>query len=169
MDAAHRGVLEKLSEGSRFNTVHPIARALIAEGYAREEWGRLTITEAGRLALRPRRSIHVISEHVTDLNFGCQLSGDPMSNPQATAPANGDAEPFELLPPLPQEAELEAPMPLPAPPEPAARPQEAALLEPTDDRKQLALRAAGVASGKTGVWVDEQWVMEFITALDAAG
>jgi hypothetical protein len=31
------------------------------------------------------------------------------------------------------------------------------------------LRAAGVASGKTGVWVDEQWVMEFITALDAAG
>ena len=163
MDAAHRVVLEKLSEGSRFNTVHPIARALIAEGYAREEWGRLTITEAGRLALKPRRSIHVISEHVTDLNFGCQLSGDPMSNPQVVQ------EPFELLPPLPQEllpqtaalTELEAPMPLPAPPEPAA------LLPPTSDRRELALRAAGVASGRTGVWVDERWVMEFITALDA--
>ena len=151
MDVVHRIVLQKLADGGRFNVLHSTARSLIAEGLAREEWGALTITEAGRIALsRPYKNYHVISEHVTDLNFGCQLSDDPMSNPQA--------EPFELLPPLPQEAELEAPMPLPAPPEPA--------LPPTSDRRELALRAAGVASGKTGVWVDEKWVMEFITALD---
>ncbi|RPI43067.1 MAG: hypothetical protein EHM67_05735 [Hyphomicrobiaceae bacterium] len=143
MDATHLVLLQKLSEGGRFNVLHSTARSLIAEGLAREEFGRLVITETGRLALRARRSLYVIDDHVGDLNFACHLSGDPMSNPQA--------EPFELLP--------EAPMPLPAPPEP--------LLEPTDDRKQLALRAAGVASGKTGVWVDEQWLMEFITALDA--
>lgn len=161
MSEHHFKALSALADGARYNILHSIARELIRLGLAREEFGRLTITEAGRLAISPRHGIHVISEHVTDLNFGCQLSGDPMSNPQA--------EPFELLPPLPQEAEaprpqevaLEAPMPLPAPPEPA-RP-------PTSDRRELALRAAGVASGKTGVWVDEKWVVEFITALDAAG
>ncbi len=162
MDAAHLVLLQKLSDGGRFNVLHSTARQLIGMGLAREEFGRLTITEAGRLALRPRHNFHVISEHVGNLtDHACILSDDPMSNPQATAPANGDAEPFELVPPLPQEAGLEAPMPLPAPPEPP--------LPPATGRVQQALRAAGVASGKTGVWVDEQWVMEFITALDAAG
>jgi hypothetical protein len=157
MDATHLVLLQKLSDGGRFNVLHSTARALIAEGLAREEFGRLTITEAGRLAINPRKSIHVISEHITDLNFGCHLSDDPMSNPQR--------EPFELLPeapplpqePRPQEAALTELMPLPAPPEPLA---------PTSDRRELALRAAGVASGKTGVWVDEKWVVAFIEAFD---
>jgi hypothetical protein len=137
MDVVHHIVLQKLAEGGRFNVLHSTARQLIAQGLAREEWGKLVITEAGRIALRPRSSFTVVSEHVTDLNFGCQLSDDPMSNPQA--------EPFELL----EEA----------PPEP---------LPPPTDRMQQALRAAGVASGKTGVWVDDKWVAAFIAELDGA-
>ena len=33
------------------------------------------------------------------------------------------------------------------------------------DELQRALRAAGVASGVTGVWVDEKWVKAFVDAM----
>jgi hypothetical protein len=46
-------------------------------------------------------------------------------------------------------------------PEPPPQP-----LPIAESRRYEMLRAAGVASGKTGMWVDERWVEEFIRALD---
>ena len=36
-----------------------------------------------------------------------------------------------------------------------------------NDRMQEMLRAAGVASGMTGIWPEERWVEEFVKALDS--
>ncbi|RPH73902.1 hypothetical protein EHM76_04645 [bacterium] len=38
-----------------------------------------------------------------------------------------------------------------------------------ENRMQEMLRAAGVASGKTGVWVEAAWLSEFVRALDEGG
>jgi len=146
----HLAALDGLDRGVTFNTTHTIARELIALGLASSDWGRLAITEAGRIALRrPARSYTIINEHVAAISVEPvqDLADlDPMAAPHR---ARLSDEAIEVL----KETLVEAP---PAP------------LPPATDRVQRALRAAGVASGKTGIWVEDKWVHAFIDAFDDA-
>jgi len=134
--------LGAIDRGARYNTIHTTARELMGLGLACEDWGRLGITEAGRIFLRRGKfNIAIDDDNISDLsahNTSVQIKRDPMA-----APHRVHDEPLELLP----EAE---PTPLPV----------------AETRMQEMLRAAGVASGKTGVWVDAKWLEEFARALD---
>jgi len=148
--AEHLAALDGLDRGVTFNTTHTIARELIEMGYAVSDWGRLAITEAGRIALRrPARSYTIINEHVADMSaepVQDLADLDPMAAPHR---AKLSDEAIEVL----KETLVEAP---------------SAPLPPATDRVQRALRAAGVASGKTGIWVEDKWVHAFIDAFDDA-
>jgi hypothetical protein len=130
-----RLVLDQLDHGAYFNVLHTEARELIAAGLAREDFGYLAITEAGRRAIRqPTAHTHrIISEHVADLGNATYV-GDPMANPQ---------ERYVL---------------------PDIAPEEPRELPPAKDELERALRAAGEASGKTGVWPETEWVHAFVGA-----
>jgi hypothetical protein len=142
--------LSGIEHGARYNTVHSIARELMAAGYASDDWGNLGITEAGRCYLRRGQFKIAISgdEHVSDISVQRVVRRDvdddidPMSAPHRV---NKPAAPLELVPEAPPE-----PLPI------------------AQTRMQEMLRAAGVASGITGVWVEDRWVEEFIRALDGA-
>ena len=146
--AEHLAALDGLDRGVTFNTTHTIARELIALGLASSDWGRLAITEAGRIALRrPARSYTIINEHVADMSaepVQDLADLDPFAAPHR---ARLSDEAIEVL----KETLVEAP---------------SAPLPPATDRVQRALRAAGVASGKTGIWVEDKWVHAFIDAFD---
>ena len=141
--------LDALEHGATFNTSHTVARELIAEGLAQDDWGRLTISESGRVYLRSRRA--AVRQFVRGPEEAADLSLhrviDPMSNPQATPPQVVTPAQLEVL------AALEV-----AP---------TGMLPPAGKWRDRALRAAGTASGKTDVWPDTMWVMEFINALES--
>lgn len=151
--------LDRLEHGARFNTMHTTARELIDAGLAQEDWGALALTEAGRIYLRRGViGIHINNEQVSDMG-GHSIPIrriDPMMSPQHVQRERrvhvlrneadedvGSAKPLKLI----EEAPVQ---PLPV----------------AETRKQEMLRAAGVASGKTGVWVEEAWVLAFVEALD---
>jgi len=138
LTAQQRSILRGLDQGAYFNAVHSAARELIEMGLAREDWGRLAITEAGVESIR--RPHHTLSEHVADLSAGI----DPMSNPMSTPAPQLTAEELKRL------VELQVDV------------------RATDvsEWRQRALKAAGVASGKTGEWPTPAWVEEFINAFD---
>jgi hypothetical protein len=162
--------LSGLEHGAHYNTLHSIARELIEAGYAHEDWGNLSMTEAGRIYLRKGRfNIRITGdEHVSDMSVThMRIPDGPIDRTPSkvwknhavkdlTQPHRGRGEwdpqpdtspaarkPIELIEEAPSE-------PLPA----------------ATDRMQEMLRAAGVASGITGVWPDERWVLEFVKALD---
>lgn len=146
LTADHLAALEGLDRGLAFNTTHTIARELIAAGLAFSDWGRLAITEAGRIAARrPQRPFRIIEEHVSDLSDELVINQtvDPMTAPHL---AHSSASKLERSAIVLVEEE-------PLPP-----------LPPADDDVQRAMRAAGVASGVTGVWPETEWVHAFIDA-----
>jgi hypothetical protein len=166
--------LAQLESGARFNTMHSVARELIEAGYASNDWGYLGLTEAGRIYLRRgARRIHINSD-----DQSCDLSVHQMQVPKAPidrtplpywknhaavdrdgAVVDDDpmASPQHINKGLQAKlADLE--LPPEAPPEP---------LPIAESRMQEMMRAAGVASGITGIWVEDRWVEEFIRALDA--
>jgi hypothetical protein len=126
-----------LDEGVRLNCISRAARELVELGLAEPGWADdLVISEAGRR--RARRGVR--SEHVADLSLSVSTNPnvDPMASPHV--------EPFELAP-------------------------ERAISDIRENYEsdviselQRAQRAAGVASGMTGVWVDEKWVQAFVEA-----
>jgi hypothetical protein len=133
-----------LEEGARLNCVSRVARELIALGLAVPGWSDdLDITEAGRQ--RARRGVR--SEHVADLSLATSMNPnvDPMASPQG-------GEPFELAPEAPSEIQNVV-----------SDIQESGGSDIISEL-QRAQRAAGVASGMTGVWVDEKWVKAFVEA-----
>jgi len=145
-----------LERGARYNLAHRVSRELINSGLAQPDWGHLGLTEAGRIYLRRGRFNIAITgdDNVADMSvsLSSRREIDPMAAPHRAhtrvdaAADEPEAEPVihvELLPEAP-------PAPLPI----------------AETRKQEMMRAAGVASGKTGVWVDEKWVEEFVRALD---
>jgi hypothetical protein len=143
--AEHLAALQGLDRGVAFNTTHTIARELIAMGYATSDWGRLAITEAGRIVVRQAgRSFTVIDDSV------CEMSAARADIDQMTAPhlVHSSASKLERSAIVLIEEEPYEDLP------------------PAADRVQKAMRAAGVASGKTGVWVDDAWVHAFIDAFD---
>lgn len=134
---------------AKFNVRHRTARELMNAGFADDYFGSLMITELGRVHLRRSQyeNFADLSQHVVP---------DPARYP----------------------------MGVPKPPETIAVSQAAldaideVMLEELQEKedtpvvlkwRQRALRAAGVASGKTGKWVDEAWITEFINALEAEG
>jgi hypothetical protein len=162
--------LRGLDDGARYNTTHTTARELIEAGLASDDWGHLSLTESGRSYLRRgkfvTRSVNCEDEYVSDMSvhamqiprieidrmpkpFWRNHAVDPMMSPQHVQAAQQQS----LQAALPQQQQL---LPEP-PPEP---------LPIAETRRQEMLRAAGVASGKTGVWVEYKWVEEFIRALD---
>ena len=146
--AEHLAALDGLDRGVTFNTTHTIARELIALGLASSDWGRLCITEAGRIALRrPARSYTIINEHVADMSaepVQDLADLDPMAAPHR---AKLSDEAIEVL----KETLVEAP---------------SAPLPPAADTMTRAQRAAGIASGKTGVWIEAIWIEAFVAAFD---
>ena len=144
-----------LERGARYNLAHRVSRELINSGLAQPDWGHLGLTEAGRIYLRRGKFNIAISsdDNVSDMSMHVSRRGvDPMASPQhvhaqprADDPQEEPSLHVELLPEAPAEPE-----PLPV----------------ATDRLQLMLRAAGVASGKTGVWVEDKWVEAFVRALD---
>jgi len=149
LSAEHLAALDGLDRGVTFNTAHTVARELIEMGLAFSDWGRLAITEAGRIALRrPLQSFRIIDEHVADLSdeqfFAEGVRAiDPMTAPHLVHASQSKMERTAIV--LVEEEPYE---PLP----------------PASDDIQRAVRAAGVASGITGVWVEDKWVHAFIEA-----
>jgi len=138
--------LAALEQGATFNTTHTIARELMAASLAFEDFGRLQITEQGRVYLRrsnTHRTFIPAAEGVSDLSQHRAI--DPMANPMST--------------PVPDltEAQLKGLAELKV---------DTGLAGLTGVRAR-AMRAAGAASGKTGIWVEQIWVEEFINALEA--
>jgi len=134
-----RDALGRLDGGAVMNVIHPIARELIEAGLARSAWGTLEITEAGRILARKRSFSG--GEGVADLSA-------VIINP-SMHPMGPPLEPFVIAPDMPAQD-----------PTPPALPSDAGMAR--------ALRAAGVASGVTGVWVEETWVRAFVTAWEAS-
>jgi len=153
--------LSGLEHGARYNALHSTARELMAAGLACDNFGALDLTEAGRIYLRRGKyNIAITSdEHVHDMSVHMMqipdaaidrapnkfwrnhVTGpDPMTAPHLV---NKQVEQLVLAPEAPAE-----PLPI------------------AETRKQEMLRAAGVASGITGVWVEDRWVEEFVRALD---
>ena len=142
----HASALDRLEHGSQLNALSRVARELVAAGLAFVDFGYLRITETGRRELRRRMG-------VSDGNVsGLADHGivDPARFPMGKPPELPMDKPPEFV--LASEEFIssleEAVVPL--------------------DQMQRALRAAGVASGITNVWVDEKWVEAFVEAfLDA--
>jgi hypothetical protein len=161
--------LHALEEGAHYNTLHSVARELMEAGYAFDSWGELGMTEAGRIYLRRghRRNIPISSddEHVYDMSVHMMqvpkvpIDRRPSKFWKNSAPHHVDRGDYDPTVALDTTAVATRPLELideaPAQPLPAA-----------ESQLQKMLRAAGVASGKTGVWVKDEWVEEFFNALD---
>jgi len=144
--AEHLAALQGLDRGVAFNTTHTIARELISMGYATSDWGRLAITEAGRIVVRQAaRSFTVIDDSISEMSAAARADVDPMTAPHLVHSSASKLERSAIV--LIEEEPYED-------------------LPPASDARQKAMRAAGVASGKTGVWVDDAWVQAFIDAFD---
>ena len=134
----HARALDAMERGSQLNALSVVSRELVAAGLAFVDFGYLRITETGRRALR--RRMGTAEADIADLaDHGIV---DPAKYPMG--------KPTEFV-----IAEIE----------------EVAVCEPIQrdesvvvDQMQRALRAAGVASGITNVWVDEKWVEAFVEA-----
>src|SRR5436190_567702 len=143
LSAEAAAALVNLENGAHFNSMHSVARELIAAGFAEAGWGGgyISITAAGRKEVRHgvRYANTPGGPNMFDLNY------DPMSNPAAPSPMSTPIpEVANLAPQFAQEVQEISPkseaveLPPPAP------------LPPPADMRDRALRAAGVASGKTG-------------------
>jgi len=140
LSSAEMAILDALEHGAHFNTTHTSAADLLRRGLVMAGWGRLSITEAGRIALRRDSHAFLTSDPlVADLAIVTRSGVDPMTAPHLVNHAREILDEVAVVTELP----------------------------PTSDRVARALRAAGVASGVTGVWVDEKWVRAFVDALDA--
>jgi hypothetical protein len=150
---AHRA-LGRLEHGDRLNVMHTIARELIAAGLARDNFGSLELTEAGRRI--GRREYRISDEHHADL-FATPAVSHPIDHTADWPPIDRSPNTWwrnpVAAPPLPPEA----------PPEPETLPPAIGPLAWSRDR---ARAAAGIANGKTGTWTEPAWVDAFMDAYE---
>jgi hypothetical protein len=161
--------LSGLEHGARYNSIHTVARELRDLGYAYDDWGYLAMSELGRRFLRRGKFDIVITgdDNVANLithaqiyhsdgrELGAEAGMKPIIDPMTAPHRVNDCQDEQTIVPT-RVVELlpeEPPQPLPV----------------AQSRMQEMLRAAGVASGKTGTWVDAAWLVEFIRALDEGG
>jgi hypothetical protein len=169
--------LARLEHGERLNVMHTIARELIAAGLARDNFGSLELTEAGRRV--GRREYRVTDEHIHDL--GDRWSTPADSHPDATA----SWPPIDRSPnPWWKNRTAEEPVVIPAENSRAVAPITRAELDedlklrpmvpeplppaagPLAWSRARAACAAGIANGKTDIWVDDAWVQAFMDAYE---
>src|SRR5207344_621454 len=143
--------LRMLEDGQRLNCVSRVGRELMELGLAQPGWADdLVISEAGRRIARRVVSggppvIRVSSEFIADLSDF--IAANPAIDPMA-APHHVERQ--EIAPEPPSEIQETISV---------YREVEESVVV---DEIQRALRAAGAASGVTGVWVDEKWVKAFV-------
>ena len=139
--------LKDLDDGARLNSVHSVARELIAAGLCIDEWGYLRLTEAGRQIGRGKlpRSLQIQDSNVADLSYRI----DPMANPEVARAQ------MSTPPSMPMDSPTAN---IPSPNQPPPR----LAIEPAADDYTRGLRAAGVATGQTGVEVSAKWVEAFV-------
>jgi hypothetical protein len=165
--------LRSLEDGARFNTMHSTARELLDAGLAYDDWGNLAISEGGRRLLRRgARRIEINSDeqacdmsrvHMMQIPSDAKIDREPVSwwkNYAVIDRASGAVVDPMASPQHVFKHQIVENTPVVFK-EPPAEP-----LPIAESRKQEMLRAAGVASGITGVWVEDRWVEEFIRALD---
>jgi hypothetical protein len=142
-------ILVALDNGARFNTTHTTARELIAVGLACDDFGRLALTEAGRIAAR--RPDPAINAYISQDPHVANLDGS-LPRRSLDQPSQPSQPPLEL-PPL-------APVGHVAPPRQAAGDLAWS--------REHVMRAAGAANAKCAMWVDTNWIEAFMDAYEAA-
>lgn len=177
--------LVELDSGARFNCLHSVSRELIAAGLAFDGWsGSLEITEAGRRIARKQGGVREVRSFVvddpnisnmSDLNeprFVTPVDSHPAPNLQPTAAGSRDV-PGVKMDPISHRAQSEN--------DPDAADQvdrnKPWLSEQLDIHagrpivwsRARAIKAAGEANGRSGIWVDEKWVACFLDAYEAVG
>jgi hypothetical protein len=136
--------LHELEDGWKMNCTHTIARELIAAGLAYNEFGYLALTDSGRRAARRAPSRRVMFEAEGDQMAEIYIREDS----KITQPSLFD-------PPLqPSPPPVIRPTPLPS-----------SELDPPACERERVMRAAGVATGVTGIEPDVAWVLALIDAL----
>jgi hypothetical protein len=139
LSAAATETLAELDAGRHFNVFHTVSRELIDAGMAFDGWGRLEITEEGRRAARGLKQwARFLVDDPNISNMG-DLNETRTPDPDV-------ADQVERNRPT-LEKEL----------------QRAELVW----SRARALRAAGVANGSAGTWVDPKWVAAFLEAYEA--
>lgn len=163
--------LVDLDNGARMNCIHTVARELIAAGMAFDGWGKLEITEMGRRAARSLRSFTTDNPNIANM-------GD-MNQPMFETPLNSHQipDPDFVLAPIAPLAVRENVV-ISRTPDPDAadmvdrnKPTLAPQLEKLGLAwsRERATRAAGLANGEVGIWVDERWVSAFLDAYERIG
>lgn len=174
ISAAAYEALQRLDDGHRLNTTHRLARELIAANLAHAGFGILEITEAGRIWLR--RGV-VRKEYLADDPNVANLSAQPAQPAQHGHSANitgrpGEPTSGELVrgtDSLPVPPEWHPPLVLPpeAPPAPEVMPPAPLTDAALAWSRPRAIAAAGVANGKTNIWVATDWLDAFMQAYEA--
>jgi hypothetical protein len=172
--------LVELEAGAKMNCLHTVARELIAEGLAFDGWGQLEITEAGRRAARsaPELTLQRYRNFgVDDPNYANLHGGETaFETPGDSHPAPIDAETALNALPRVSVAEGFARRSGHATPDPDAADQvdrNKPTLKPAIEMagvawsRERAVKAAGVANGVVGTWVDQQWIQAFLLAYEA--
>jgi hypothetical protein len=163
--------LAGLEHGAQYNIMHSTARELMDAGLACNDWGHLGMTEAGRLYLRRgARNIPINNDddQVYDMSVHMmQVPKAPIDRRPSKFWKNNTAEyrgrgDFDPTVALDTTAVATRPLEL-------VEEEPAAPLPIAETRRQAMMRAAGEASGATGIWPDEAWVIAFIDALDKGG
>lgn len=140
--------LYDLDGGARFNTLHTVSRELIEAGYAIDMYGLLTISEAGRIHARKRGYRNFA---ISDLNVSNM--GD-MNEPRATGHM------FEVAPEQLETVQAREQLNADMLPDLENRRRDLAW-----DRDRVR-KAAGVANGACGVWVEAAWIEAFMKAFE---
>jgi len=143
--------LSRLEHGARMNVMNTAARELIAAGLASDDWGSLRLTEAGRRRIRGQHNFYIDDDNVANLFATPAVSHVGLViEPEEARPGVPPVKPPRVKP--------GTPLPQPLPP----------ALEPGVDDITRGFRAAGVATGTTGIEVDPRWVDAFVRAWVAA-
>jgi hypothetical protein len=144
LSAAATETLAELDAGRHFNVFHTVSRELIDAGMAFDGWGRLEITEEGR---RAARGLKQWARFLVD-DPNISNMGD-LNETRTITNRTPDPDVTDLVE--------------------RNRPTLEKELQRADQvwSRARALRAAGVANGSAGTWVDPKWVAAFLEAYEA--
>lgn len=171
--------LAELDAGMWMNTTHTTALELIRTGMAFDSWGRLQISEAGRRAARMAvRRLEVIDDQVADIGAmmcdDCKTTGQKYAwskDPEPCPACKGSG--YVAGPDLFSTPEVSHALPARYTPVQALADRSPVGRDPDTDAAVLltwsrtrAAKAAGVANGQTGVWVDQAWIAAFLEAYE---
>jgi hypothetical protein len=166
LSAAATETLAELDAGRHFNVFHTVSRELIDAGMAFDGWGRLEITEEGRRAARGLKQwARFLVDDPNISNMGDMNEPRPALSELEIAAMCGGENAGKLVEVAPEQLKTVQ-----------SREQllNPGILPDLENRRRdqvwsraRALRAAGVANGSAGTWVDPKWVAAFLEAYEA--